>query len=258
VALVVKSWKVTSHPAPGEPNVAIVARDSGLMSFVLSLVGIDATATLQISSRHVFYEKGSLSGFERRFVPLEHVAHTFYGRIKPWKKTGFFIALSVGLGGSLGGALGMLLALVGVALSLLYYFLNRTLTIGVTDVSGKETGLSFGRSLLEGQEIDEKAAENVMRIVEHLIKPTADAPLGDMSLGSTSGSGAMASAAPQNLAELGRNLGLASRSAPQSAAAATAAPTAAATAAKSSGCPKCGTAVPADEVFCGGCGHKLR
>ena len=28
MALVVKSWKVASHPAPGEPNVVIVARDS--------------------------------------------------------------------------------------------------------------------------------------------------------------------------------------------------------------------------------------
>lgn len=264
MAMVVKSWKVTSYAAPGEPNVAIVARDSGLMSFVLSLVGIDATATLQVSSRHVFYEEGSLSGFVRRFVPLEHVAHTFYERVKPWKRTSIFIALSIALGGSLGGVMGILLALVGIALCLLYYFLNRPLTIGVTDVSGTRTYLKFGRSLLEGQEIDEKAAENVMMIVEHLIKPTAGATLGDMSIGSTSGSGAMASAAPQNLADLGRNLGLVSRPTPQSAStsasasAAAVVPTAVATAAKTNGCPKCGTAVSPDEVFCGSCGHKLR
>lgn len=258
MALVVKSWKVTSHPAPGEPNVAIVARDSGLMSFVLSMVGIDATATLQISSRHVFYEEGSLAGFTRRFVPLEHVASTFYGRIKPWKKTGFFIALSIGLGGMVSGAFGMLVLLVGIALSLLYYFLNRTLTIGVIDVSGTMTELSFGRSLLEGQEVDEKAAENVMRIVEHLIKPTEGAPLGHLSLGSTSGSGAMASAAPQTIADLGRNLGLGSTAAPRSASTAAPVPTPAATSEKFNFCQKCGTAVAPDEVFCGGCGHKLR
>lgn len=52
MALVVKSWKATSHPAPGEPNVEVVARDSGLLSFVLSVVGIDATVTLQISMLH--------------------------------------------------------------------------------------------------------------------------------------------------------------------------------------------------------------
>lgn len=257
MARVVKSWKATSNPAPGEPNIVIVARDSGLMSFVLSIVGIDATATLQISSRHVFYEEGSLSGFKRTFVPLEHVAHTFYGRIKPWKKSGFFIALSIGLGGMLQGAFGMLLLLVGVALSLLYYFLNRTLSIGVCDMSGKLIELAFGRSLLEGQEIDEKAAENVMRIIEHLIKPTAAVPLGDISLGSTSGSGAMASAAPQTMADLGRNLGLVRQTTTQTASPAAAPPTATAIAAKPARCPKCGTAVAADEVFCGSCGHKL-
>lgn len=255
MAMVVKSWKVTSHPAPGEPNVAIVARDSGLMSYVLSMVGIDATATLQISSRHVFYEEGSLAGFTRRFVPLEHVAHTFYARVKPWKATGILIALSIGLGGMVSGAFGMLVLLVGIALSLLFYFLHRPLTIGVMDLSGTPTGLTFGRSLLEGQEVDEKAAENVMRIIEHLIKPTEGVLLGDMSLGSTSGSGAMASAAPQTLADVGRNLGLVSGATPQSASAIAAAPT---TAAKSNVCQKCGTVVALDEVFCGGCGHKLR
>lgn len=254
MALVVKSWKVTSHPAPGEPNVVIVARESGLLSFVLSILGIDATATLQVSSRHVFYEEGSLAGFKRCFVPLEHIAHTVYGRIKPWKKTGFFIALSIGLGGWTGGAFGMLVLLVGVALSLLYYFLSRTLTIEVADVSGMRTGLSFGRSVLEGQEIDEKAAEAVMRLIEHLIKPTDGDPLGEMNLGSASRSGAMASAAPQTMADLGRNLGLIRPATPQPAAVSTAA----ATAVKSSGCPKCGTAVALDEVFCGSCGHKLR
>ena len=258
MAMVVKSWKVTSHPAPGEPNVAIVARDSGLMSFVLSIVGIDATATLQISSRHVFYEEGSLAGFTRRFVPLEHVAHTFYARVKPWKATGILIALSIGLGGMASGAFGMLVLLVGIALSLLFYFLHRPLTIGVMDVSGTPTGLTFGRSLLEGQEVDEKAAENVMRIIEHLIKPTEGVLLGDMSFGSAPGAGAMASAAPQTIADLGRNFGLVSPATPQSGSAAAAAPPVAATAAKSAGCPKCGHAVAADEVFCGGCGHKLR
>lgn len=258
MAMVVKSWKVMSNPAPGEPNVAIVARDSGLMSYVLSMVGIDATATLQIVSRHVFYEEGSLAGFTRRFVPLEHVAHTFYARVKPWKTTGILIALSIGLGGMASGAIGMLVLLVGIALSLLFYFLHRPLTIGVMDVSGTPTGLTFGRSLLEGQEIDEKAAENVMRIIEHLIKPTEGVLLGNMSLGSASGSGAMASAAPQAIVDLGRNLGLVSPATPESASAAAAAPPVAATAAKSASCPKCGNAVAADEAFCGGCGHKLR
>lgn len=263
MALVVKSWKVTTLPAPGEPNVSIVARDSGLLSFVLSIVGIDATATLQVSQRHVFYEKGSLSGFERRFVPLEHVASTLYGRIKPWKKTGVFVALSIGLGGLLGGVFGVLLAIFGMALSLLYYFLNRTLTIGVSVVSGQQLELSFSRSVLEGQEVNEAAAEKVVRVIEHLIKPIDGAPLGEVNLGSTSGTGVLGSAAPQSISELGRNLGLASRPAPQAppvVPVAPAATSAAATvaAAKPNGCPKCGAAVDSDELFCGSCGNKLR
>lgn len=266
MALVVKSWKVTTQPAAGEPNVSIVARDSGLLSFVLSIVGIDATATLQVSQRHVFYEKGSLSGFERRFVPLEHVASTLYGRIKPWKKTGVLVALSIGLGGAMGGVFGVLLAIVGMALSLMYYYLNRTLTIGVTVVSGQQFELSFSRSVLEGQEVNEAAAEKVIKVIEHLIMPIDGVPLGDVNLGSTSGTGVLGSAAPQSISELGRNLGFASRPAPQAPPVAPVAPvkpaatSAAATvaAARPNGCPKCGAAVDSDELFCGSCGHKLR
>jgi hypothetical protein len=256
MALVVKSWKVTSNPAPGEPNVAIVARDSGLASFVLSIVGIDATATLRISSRHVFYEEGSLAGFTRRIVPLEHVACTYYGRVKPWKQTSWLLVGSIGLGVWVGGAVGMLVFLVGSALSLATYFFYRTLTIGVVPVSGEpRIELSFNRSVIEGQEIDDKAAENVIRVIEHLIKPTEGVPLGDLSLGSPAATGAMAAAAPQSLAEVGRNLGLGS---PRASPTAPPAAVAASAAVRSNACPKCGTAVTRDEVFCGICGHKVR
>lgn len=262
MALVVKSWKVSSRPAAGEPNVAIVARDSGLLSFILSIVGVDPTTTLQVSARHVFFEKGDLSGFERRFIPLEHVSSTYYGRVKPWKTAGALIVLSILIGGSLMGhstgltVLGTLVFLVGVALSLLYYYLNRELRIGVVEVSGWPSSLSFKRSLIEGQEINEGAVENVVQIIEHLIKPTEDAVPSNVLLGSDTRPGAMSAAAPQSLAELGRNIGLGT-AASESPGAASPRP-AAATPSQSHACPKCGAGVQADEAFCGSCGFKLR
>jgi hypothetical protein len=262
MALVVKSWKVTSNPAAGEPNVTIIARNSGLLSFILSVVGIDATATLLISSRHVFYEEGSLAGFKRRFVPLEHVASSFYGRVKPWKTTAILMVLSVVLGGGLGGVSGTLLLLVGVALSALYYFLNRPLTIGVIDVSGTVTEMSFSRSVIEGQEVDEKSAEDVITMIEFLIKPTPGIRPQDINLGSAPASGVMASAAPQSAAQLGRNLGLGalratSQTEPTAATSAATIATAVPEAAAPAGCPKCGASVDKSEAFCGSCGHKL-
>ena len=262
MALVVKSWKVSSRSAAGEANVAIVARDSGLLSFILSIVGVDPTTTLQVSSRHVFFEKGDLSGFERRFIPLEHIASTYYGRVKPWKTAGLFIAFSILIGGSLMGhstgltVLGTLVFLGGIVLSLLYYYLNRELTIGVVDVSGWPGKLSFKRSVIEGQEINEGAVENVVQIIEHLIKPTEGAMPPNVLLGSDTRPGAMSAAAPKNLTELGRNLGM-TREANESSAAAFPNP-ATATPRQSSGCPKCGASVQGDEAFCGSCGFKLR
>lgn len=243
MALVVKSWKVTSNAAPGEPHVVIVARKPGLMSFILSLLGIDATASFQVSARHIFYEVGSLAGFIRRFTPLEQVSSTYYGLFKPWKTTTVFIAISLMLGLTLikaGGTgmvvFGTLVLFGGVGLSLLYYFLNKQLSIGFVEVSGFTAGLVFKRSVIEGQQIDEQATESVIRIIEHLVKPTG-APLPAANIGSAPKSGAMAAPAPQNLSELGRNLGMGKPAAPLR-------------------CAKCGASLTSSAAFCDGCGAK--
>lgn len=52
MALVIKSWSVNSNPAAGQPYVRIVGRESGIVSFILALVGIDATTSLIVTSRH--------------------------------------------------------------------------------------------------------------------------------------------------------------------------------------------------------------
>ena len=251
MALVVKYWKVTSRAAPGEPNVSIIARESGLLSFVLSLFGIDATTTLQVSARHVFHERGALSGYKRTFFPLEKVASTSYGRHKPWKKTAFFVALSILLGNTVGGFGGALLLVIGTALSLLYYFLRRNLSISVTNVATEKIELEIARSLIEGQEIDEKAAEGVVRVIEHLIKPTAGVVAEDMDLGSPGAGSPTTAAAPQTLAELGRSLGIVRPANTEHS-------VASARSEVPNSCPKCGTAVTLKDAFCGGCGHQLK
>lgn len=227
MALVIKSWKVNSNAGAGEPHVVIVARKPGLVSFILSLLGIDATVSMQVTARHVSYDVGSLAGFVRRFIPLESVCSTYYGLYKPWKTTAIFIALSVGLGSAFMGhstgmtVLGTLILFGGIGLALLYYFLNKQLSIGLVDMSGYAAGLNFKRSVIEGQEIDERATESVIKVIEHLIKPTAGVALPAMNIG-TSSKAATASPAPLS----GR-------------------------------CTKCGAALVAGSRFCDGCGTSV-
>lgn len=59
---------------------------------------------------------------------------------------------------------------VGLVIGPLYYFLNKKLTVGVVEGSGWVGGFSFKRSVIEGQNIDEKKAYEVIDIIRALIE----------------------------------------------------------------------------------------
>jgi hypothetical protein len=229
--LVIKSWSVNPNPGPSEPHIRIVGRASGLISFLLSLVGIDATTTLTVTARHIEYESGSLEGFTRLITPLDHVSTTFYGLFKPWKSTMVFVALGVAAItlGTAGAILGMLM-IFGAGL---YYFLNRQLTLGYIAYSKPGYALRFKRSVIEGQEINEKALSDIIYLIEHLIKPSGAAPK-IVPSGGRPVSDRMAEPAPTSVRQV------------------------VSPATESLKCPSCRAAVLPEEVFCGSCGHKLK
>lgn len=219
MALVIKSWKVTSNPKPGEPYVEIVGRKAGLLSWLLSLIGIDATVSMKVTARHMFFGTGSLAGFNRRIVLLPHISSTYYGLYKPWKMTAVFIAISFSLGVSLIGVgsrgsviFGTLVLFGGVGAALLYYFLNKSLSIGFVEDSGYSGNLVFKRSVIEGQAIDENASEVVIQMIEHLVQPAMDASIAPVVIGAGA-----------------RNI-----------------------------CPKCKATVSPNDPFCGECGYRLK
>jgi len=64
----------------------------------------------------------------------------------------------------------MMFVVAGVALSLLGYFLNRTLTLGFVEYSGVVNVIRFKRSLIENVDIDETQAKKVCMIIQRLIE----------------------------------------------------------------------------------------
>ena len=206
MSLVIKSWKVQSRPNAGQPYVQVIARRSGLISFLLSILGIDATTTLMVSRQGFEYERGSLAGFVRRVTPFAHVSSVLYGQYKPWKATAFVMFLSLLASSALlerrefmGAGLGVLA--VGFAVALAYYFLNRQLTVAFAEDSGYEVGLTFKRSVVEGQNIDEKALKRLVMIIEALMRGDV-ASLSDVSMGGAPSGSRSAGTAPTNLSEL--------------------------------------------------------
>ncbi len=182
-ALVIKAWKAESKPIDDKNNyVSITGRESGLIAWVLSLMGVDPVTTIRVGMDRVEFSSSSLAGTQSRLIPLQSVCSTYYGYHKPWKAAVGIVAFFLFLGtsfasdaartGTLGNGASIFLGAgaVGFIFALVYYFLNRTLTLGFVEGSGHVSGIKFKRSVIENIDINEAQAKAVCTLVQRLIE----------------------------------------------------------------------------------------
>ena len=157
MSLVIKKWKVTHTPTANESLVSIQGRQSGVIGFLLSLIGMDPTVKFDMDHMKVSYTASSWGGTKRVVVPMTKVATGYFGYTRPWKE-----ALVLGC---------VLLPVFGIGLIAgpLYYFLNKRLEFGVRAVSGESFPFAFQRSVIEGQNIDEQAGNHILEMIEREI-----------------------------------------------------------------------------------------
>ncbi len=211
---------------------------------MFSLLGIDATTTLQVSDTRIEFERGSLSGFVRRLTPFGHISSSYYGSHKPWKTALGILSLCLFIGSAIqSGWAFLLFLLIGVVGGGLYYFLNKELMIGFNEDSGASAVITFKRSVIEGQEIDEEQLKKIIIVIENLIKKQAG-DIAHIDIGGAPSNARAAGAAPTTFKEVMQGP-VTPPPAPKPAAQATT-------------CPKCANPITPDDVFCGGCGHKLK
>jgi len=158
MALVLKKWYAGNTADNTGNYVHLVGRQPGFFAWVLSVLGVDPTTEVEVKQHLIVFTAGSLSGRERRVIPLKSISSTYYGYEKPWKE-----ALLVTL---------LLMPLFGIGLLLgpLYYILNKKLTVGVVEMSGWIGGFAFKRSVIEGKNISEPEAYQVIEIIRLLIE----------------------------------------------------------------------------------------
>ncbi|NBY42727.1 MAG: hypothetical protein EBQ49_05480 [Verrucomicrobia bacterium] len=175
--LVLKEWKASNKPVDDKGNwIKISGRASGLLSWILALLQVDPTTTICISEKRLEFSVASLSGTEHRIIPLASVSSTFYGYHKPWKQAVllFFIFgyVTISLCSLLhipliGYIFGLLLSTI---IALIYYNLNRSLTLGFIELSGVASAIQFKRSVIENIDVDEKQAKYVSDLSQYLIE----------------------------------------------------------------------------------------
>lgn len=176
-AYVIRSWRADTQLDENSHFVTIKGRREGIISWMLALFRIDPTVTITVSDTHVEFSEASLSGSVRRLIPLAGICSTLYGYHKPWKEAlGILFmvtwlasrAISIISDGPPSDALFYGL-IFGLILSLVYYFLNRTLTLGFVENSGVISSIEFKRSVVENQDINEAQAGHVCEIVQAAI-----------------------------------------------------------------------------------------
>ncbi len=243
MAHVIKEWFVSEAPNKEGVYVKIKGREGGIISFLLSLVGIDPTVSLVVDKDNIRFEEGSWSGFFLRVTPIEKLCSGGYGYAKPWK-----IAVLIAVIGTFTVFLAPIFWIVAV----LYYFFNKELKLELYDVGGRVCEIAFKRSVIEGIKIDENEAARVIRIIETLVKDGSSAErVTPVVVGHVRGTMPATPAAPSTAAQ---------RNPPASlpAAAPTVAAPTTAQMPSAGGCPECGAGVTGVDVFCAGCGFKLR
>lgn len=187
--LVLKSWYASNTPMADGSFICITGRRSGLMGWILALIGIDPVTTLKVSATRVEFHSASITGTAHRITPLTSVSSSYFGFHKPIGRAiaaGFLVfvifaaftsaILSVAMHAPEVAAIVALLGggLVGVAAALLYLYFNKTQTIGFIEVSGDICEIQFKPSVIEGVNVDEKQAKYAAELMQHLIQARLD------------------------------------------------------------------------------------
>ncbi len=158
MALVLKKWYAQKTPDSNGNYVHLVGRQGGLLAWILSLLKIDPTTEVEIKKNLIVFTVGSLAGKQKRVIPMKSVCSAYYGYEKPWKE-----ALIL-------GAVLSPFFFIGLIVGPIYYFLNKSLSVGIIESSGWIGGFSFKRSVIEGVNIDEEKAYEVIDIIRELIE----------------------------------------------------------------------------------------
>ena len=171
---VVTDWKASNSPVDGAGNyVHLTGRQGGVISWALALLKVDPTTSVTVSMNRVEIAEASLAGSTHWIIPVTRLCSSYYGYHKPWKAAaGLFLSglLLSRMMSVVSADFSLILTVLSVVVAWLYYYLNRSLTIGFVEISGEQRYVRFLPSVIENIEINEEQARYICEIVQHLIE----------------------------------------------------------------------------------------
>jgi hypothetical protein len=170
--LVLRRFKI-DETSTADVLIDIVGRASGILAWLLTVMGFDAETSLKVTDKEVSFRSSSLLGQTHQVVPLPSVSSTHCGYSKPigYLITGVLFLVGgilSGLGQRRGGAV-MLIGLVIGGILLVAYYLSRKIVISIETSGGMVLGLSFKRSVIENVSVDIEQALKAIGILNQKV-----------------------------------------------------------------------------------------
>ncbi len=175
-SLVLRSFEVRPQPASVQSDVIRVeGRRGGLISYLLTLIGLDSTCTFRATPQYVEWVDSSLFGKTHAMVPLQHVACVWGGVTRPLLLLFFagyfflnaFLSL-ITFGVHLESFVLCLLLVVAAGVSIVFYFLKQRFFVVIRSEAGPEIAFSMTPSVLEGQTVDFPKALAAVQLLKNL------------------------------------------------------------------------------------------
>jgi hypothetical protein len=165
--LVLRKFSIEKIPS-NHIYLDIRGRSSGIISYILTNVGVDSETSLKLTENFILFKSTSLYGQVNNLIPLTSISSTNCGYSKPFS----YIILSII---SLFGGLFLLFSRMNKTyyigsflisgLFILGYILEKKLIISVETYGGQVIGLIFKRSVIENLPIDINSTINATNLI---------------------------------------------------------------------------------------------
>ncbi|MBQ9787257.1 MAG: hypothetical protein IJW33_03715 [Lentisphaeria bacterium] len=168
-ALALKEKEINEY---GPVYVRLVGRKSGLIDWILTLIGVNTTTVFEVYESRIEYSYGSLSGRMKEMIPMSSISNMVCGYFKPvLLLVAAVLTFIIGIIGAViaGESFIFIIDLVVTAILLISYFLKKSTLVSVFPSSSLGVTVIFKRSVIENQTISAEEAQRICDIVTALV-----------------------------------------------------------------------------------------
>jgi hypothetical protein len=161
---------------PQQPRFAVVqvvGRRRGVVSFLLTLLGLDATTSLTVTPTSVQCRSASLFGERHHFIPLNRIAVLcagFHRPLKPLFSAVFVLFLGMMAAFSTESMWPFLIAVLFGAAFVTIYVLTKSLVVEIYPCGGPPISVAFQPNVIEGVPVDLAKARDAIIVISDLLQ----------------------------------------------------------------------------------------